>query len=221
MEVFQVSKLKKLDALAKEIGLDERILMENASSNLFKVIDDLNLGKKVLVISGRGNNGADVLSCARKLFSRGYEVEVVVLEEKELGSQACFQKGILEKIGCVIYSIKKDNVLELQKLFVDKDFILEGILGIGVKGKVSPFLGEVISFINGSNKKVVSCDVPSGLSPDDGIALGQAIKADYTVTFIASKPGFYLKQGPSFCGQISIVDIGVSCNILERLMEIK
>jgi len=220
MKGLSASKLRELDALAKKIGLEERILIENASSNLFKVIDKLNLGKKVLVISGRGNNGADVLSCARKLCSSGYRIEVVVLGEKKLNPEASFQKDVLREIGYPSYSLKKDNIPELKELFKDKDFILEGILGIGVKGKVSPFLGEVISLINESNKKVVSCDVPSGLSPDEGEVLGNAIRADYTVTFIAPKLGFYLNQGPSLCGKIFVVDIGISREILEGLTKV-
>ena len=99
MKGLSASKLRELDDAAKEIGLEERILIENASSNLFKVIDRLNLGKKVLVISGRGNNGADVLSCARKFCSSGYKVEVVVLGENELGLEASFQRGVLQELG--------------------------------------------------------------------------------------------------------------------------
>jgi len=217
MKGLSAGKLRELDDAAKKIGLEERILIENASSNLFKVIDRLNLGKKVLAISGRGNNGADVLSCVRKLCSSGYEVEVVVLGEKELGPEASFQRDVLREIGCPLYFLKKDNTPELKELFENKDFILEGILGVGVKGEVSPFLGEVISLINESNKKVVSCDIPSGLSPDEGEVLGSAIRADYTVTFIAPKIGFYLNQGPSLCGKIFVVDIGISREILEGL----
>lgn len=221
MKGLSASKLRELDDLAKEIGLGERILIENASSNLFKVIDRLNLGKKVLIISGRGNNGADVLSCARKFCSSGYDVEAVVLREKELGPEVSFQRSILQKIGCPLYSLKKDNTPELKELLEDKDFILEGILGIGIKGEVSPFLGEVISFVNESNKKVVSCDIPSGLSPDRGEILGSAVRADYTVTFIAPKLGFYLNQGPILCGKIFVVDIGISREILERVAKNK
>ena len=221
MKSLPVNKLRRLDALAKEIGLEERILIENASSNLFKVIDRLNLGKKVLVVSGRGNNGADVLSCARKLFSSGYDVVAVIVSEKELGQEASFQKGVLEKIGCQISSFNHNNISELKKLFEDRDFILEGILGIGVKGELSPFLKEAIGFINESGKKIVSCDIPSGLSPDQGAALGQAIKADYTVSFIAPKLGFYLNQGPNLCGEIFVVDIGISRSILEELIKDK
>jgi len=59
------------------------------------------------------------------------------------------------------------------------------------------------------------------LSPDQGVILGQAIKADYTVSFIAPKLGFYLNQGPNLCGEISIVDIGISRSILEKLIKNK
>ena len=105
MKGLSVSKLRELDDMAKEIGLEERMLIENASSNLFKVVDRLKLGKKVAVIAGRGNNGADVLSCARKLFSSGYNLAVVIVSEKELGPEASFQKKVLEKIGCQISNL--------------------------------------------------------------------------------------------------------------------
>lgn len=218
MKGLSVSKLRELDAMAKQIGLDERILIENASSNLFKVIDKLNLGKKVLVVSGRGNNGADVLSCARKLFSSGYDVRVAIVSEKELGPEAFFQRKVLEKIGCQVATFNND-AFEIKKLFEDRDFILEGILGIGIKGELSYFLKEAINLINESGKEIVSCDIPSGLSPDQGVVLGQAIKANYTVSFIAPKIGFYLKQGLDLCGKIFIVDIGISRDVLEELIK--
>jgi len=221
MKGLSVSKLRELDDMAKEIGLEERMLIENASSNLFKVVDRLKLGKKVAVIAGRGNNGADVLSCARKLFSSGYNLAVVIVSEKELGPQASFQREVLERIGCPMLSLNSGNTSEFKKLLEDRDFILEGILGIGVKGELNHYLKEAISFVNESGKKIVSCDIPSGLSPDQGVALGQAINADYTVSFIAPKLGFYLNQGPSLCGQISIVDIGISCDVLLELIKNK
>ncbi len=219
MSGLSTSKLRELETLAKKIGLEERILIENAASNLFKVIDSLDLGKRALVISGRGNNGADVLSCSRKLLSNGYDLVIVALEDKQLGPEAAFQRDLLAKIGCRVHSITSSNAPKLKEFFGDRDFILEGILGIGVKGEVSPFLHEVIGLINKSGRKVVSCDIPSGLSPDQGVVLGQAIKADYTVSFIAAKRGFYLNQGPSLCGEISIVDIGISRSILEELIK--
>ena len=214
---LNVKDLRALEEKAKDLGLDERVLIENASSNLCESVYQLDLGKKVLVVAGRGNNGADVLACARKLYSRGLSVAAAVLEEKELGQEAKAQKDILEKIKIPIYSIKSDNLNDLGDLFKGIDFILEGILGIGLKGEVAPFLKGVISLINNSGKKVISCDIPSGLSPDQGLILGEAIKANSTITFIAAKQGFFINQGPSCCGKIIVVDIGISKDVLEEV----
>ena len=214
---LDLGTIRTLEKKAKDLGLDERTLIENASSNLSAVIEKLNLGKKVLVISGRGNNGADVLSCARKLYSRGYEVTAAVLEEKEVGAEAAYQKRILAKIKVPVYSVNQNNLESLKRLAKEANFILEGILGIGLKGEVDPFFRQVISLINSSGKKIVSCDIPSGLSPDEGIILGEAAKADYTITFIAQKKGFFLNQGPEYCGKIFVVDIGISREILKEL----
>jgi len=212
---LSIKEIRLLEEKAKKIGLTERILIENASSSLYEAVSCLDLGKKALVISGRGNNGADVLSCARKLFSRGYEVKAVLLEEKDLGPEAAFQKGILEKINLSLEVVKPADTFKLKNVFKNCDFILEGILGIGVKGEVSPFLKEVIDLINQSGKKIISCDIPSGLCPQQGLPLGAAVKADYTVTFIAPKKGFFLNQGKDYCGRIFIADIGISRQILK------
>lgn len=210
MLALSVSQIREIESQAKRDGISERTLIENASSNLFKVIDGLNLGRKVLVIAGRGNNGADVLSCAVKLLSAEYDAKVVILAEKPLGEEALFQKKIIEKKNIEVCTVK-DKMEEIIKREIEgRDFILEGILGIGVKGELNSFLKKSIRLINESGKKVVSCDVPSGLDPDEGVVLGEAVRANYTVTFIENKKGFFINQGPDCCGKIYVVDIGIN-----------
>ncbi len=215
MDGLTLETLRTLDEQAKRLGFDERTLIENASSNLCAVIESLRLGKRVLAVAGRGNNGADVLSCARKLAGRGYAVSAAVLDEKPLGPQVLWQKNVLEALGIRLFSLKGANTGILPELMADRDFILDGILGIGIRHEVDPFLRQVITMINESGKTIVACDVPSGLSPDQGTVLGAAIRADYTVSFIAAKKGFFLNQGPEHCGKIFIVDIGISRQMLE------
>jgi NAD(P)H-hydrate epimerase len=209
-----VKQIREVEQRAKDIGLEERILIENASSNLFEVINGLNLGTNVLVVAGRGNNGADVLSCARKLASHGYDTKVIIVKEKELGEEVLFQKDVLEKVGISVCVLDDTNVDEFSAFLKKRDFILEGILGIGIRGEVSPFLKKIIGFINDSGKRIVSCDIPSGLCPDDGKVLGEAVRADYTITFIADKEGFFSREGKDLCGKVFVVDIGVSKELL-------
>lgn len=212
---LSVCEIRTLQERAKQLGFSERLLIENASSNLANTIDSLQLGRKVLVVAGGGNNGADALSCARKLKSLGYSLSVAVLEEKPLGQEAQWQRLLLEKIGVSITSLTNVNISLLKQLTKDQDFILDGIIGIGIKGEVSNYIKKVITAINKSNKKIVACDVPSGLCADNGLILGAAVKAHYTITFIAEKKGFFCNQGPLCCGKIIVVDIGLSRELLE------
>jgi NAD(P)H-hydrate epimerase len=214
---ISAQEAKKLDEKAKELGLEERVLIENASSNLCEIIDGLRLGKSVCAVAGRGNNGADVLACARKLASRGYKVNVAIASNKELGQQALAQRKVLENIKIPIHSIDVDNIDDFQKMLKGVDFIVEGILGIGLRGEVSSYLNQIITAINASGKKIVACDIPSGLCPQAGVPLGTAVMADYTVTFLSPKEGFFLNQASRFCGRIFTVDIGVSHDVLEKL----
>ncbi|MDD5194524.1 MAG: NAD(P)H-hydrate epimerase [Candidatus Omnitrophica bacterium] len=212
-----LSKILKLEEKAKMLGFSERLLIENASSNLTEAICSLGLGEKILVVAGKGNNGADSLAAARKLISRGFRVKVVIIKEKELNAEVLFQKSLLVRTGCPLRIITPGNTKVLKKFLKTNDCVLDGILGIGIKGRVPTFLKQVIGLINASKKIIIACDIPSGLSPEAGLVCGAAIKADYTITFLAPKRGFFLNHGPHCCGKIIVVDIGLSQSLLEKL----
>jgi len=211
-----VSELRTLEERAKELGLTERLLIECASSNLCSEIEKLNLGRNIAVIAGRGNNGADVLSCARKLASRGYKVKTITLQEKPLFEEARFQKEILTQIGVCVHALTEESTDSLGDLISNSDVLLEGILGIGLKGEVSPFIKKAIHTINESGKTVIACDIPSGLLPDEGLPSPIAVRADHTITFIAAKKGFFRNEAREFCGTIHVVDIGISRELLVK-----
>lgn len=209
---LSVNEIRKLEKKAKQFGLDERLLIENASGNLSWIIDELKLGKQVIALSGKGNNGADTLAAARKLLIKGYKVKAAIVAQdcldKSLSREVVFQKSILKKLTKV-KSFDSKNIAGLAKFLKQGDFIIDGLLGIGVRGEVSGFLCQAINIINKSKKKIVSCDIPSGLDPQTGLALNIAIKADYTITFIAPKIGFFLNNAKKFCGKIITTDIGL------------
>lgn len=217
-DALTVKQIRQFEETAIKIGFSERLLIENASSSLCEKISQLKLEKNVLIVAGKGNNGADVLACGRKLLICGYQINVVIIKEGNLNNEVIFQKNILEKLNGSIKVITENNLDQFKIFLKNKGFILDGILGIGISGNVSLFIKNVIVMINNSKKMIVSCDVPSGLSPDNGLILGTAVKANYTVTFIAPKLGFFIKPGKTLCGKVLIANIGVSRKALEGVI---
>jgi len=220
MEALTVAQIKQLDTKARELINDERLLIENASSNLCTFIEQHPLGKNALVIAGCGNNGADVLSCSRKLISRGYTVSVVVITHKALNKECDFQKSLLETLGVTIHFLKRiEGIATLDELYKSADFIVEGVFGTGLRGDLAEFYQALIRKINEFPKTIVSCDIPSGLNADTGIIASTAVCATHTITFIAAKKGFFLERGPDVCGTIEVVDIGFSRELLGALVK--
>jgi NAD(P)H-hydrate epimerase len=63
--------------------------------------------------------------------------------------------------------------------------------------------------MNACGRPLFALDVPSGLHSDRGIALGAAVRAECTVTFVALKTGLFLGDGPEYCGSVFFDDLEV------------
>jgi NAD(P)H-hydrate epimerase len=72
---------------------------------------------------------------------------------------------------------------------------------------------RLIESINAQGRPILAVDIPSGLDCDTGEPLGAAIKAIYTVTFVAVKKGFTMSSSVAqYTGQIFVASIGVEPN---------
>src|SRR3989440_313558 len=90
------------------------------------------------------------------------------------------------------------------------EVIVDALLGTGLKGVVQAQLAEVIRAINSSGRPVFALDVPWGLDGDAGVPLGEAVRADATVTFVGLKTGLLVGEGPEFAGTVFFDDLEVS-----------
>ena len=82
MEVMSREGCKALDKYTiDEVGIPSLVLMENAASEIFNKI--VNLDSKFIVFCGNGNNGGDGLAIARKLILEEKDVCIVIVSKKE------------------------------------------------------------------------------------------------------------------------------------------
>jgi NAD(P)H-hydrate epimerase len=64
---------------------------------------------------------------------------------------------------------------------------------------------------------VLAVDIPSGLHADTGAALGGAVQADLTVTFIGRKLGLHTGEGPAYCGRIVFDGLDVTASVYDKM----
>ena len=155
----------------------------------------------VVLVAGKGNNGAD-----------GYTALIHLLKRK---------------VACVAWQISPPSPNSLpdrrKEAFVAKGgtiiefpevprvngpvLIIDGIYGAGFKGRPDSAAAKAILWTNDQSGIVVSIDVPSGVDPTTGEALGDAIYADYTLACHLPKRGCFIRQGWEHAGSIIFADL--------------
>lgn len=198
------------------IGLEGKLLMENAGRALSeKIIKLIRETEPVCVFIGAGNNGGDGFVIARVLLDKGYLVQVVqVVPDEKITGDALFHKHIFIQCGGeVSYLTDPDSIWEMVERV---HFVIDAIIGIGVKGMLRKPIQEIVRIINQSKACVISVDIPSGLPADEGMAEYTSIYADYTFVIGAAKESTFLVETAEHYGQWEIVPIGIPNLVLQN-----
>ncbi len=93
------------------------------------------------------------------------------------------------------------------------DWIVDGLFGIGLKRPLDGMYADAVHAIAAARAhgaQVLSLDVPSGVDADTGAALGDAVvAADFTITFIANKPGLVTGPALDYVGEFHVASLDV------------
>lgn len=207
---------RKLDALAREnYELSEEIMMENAAAALesevlahaFSQSGTYMHRPTVLILAGKGNNGADGYALARRLICHEIAVYIFELDEpkSDIGK---LQKKRAQKIGVYFISLYElDSFLE-EKSF-DLTVIVDCLYGAGFHLPLDAETEAVLSSVNKNDAYKIACDIPTGIDCL-GNASPNAFKADSTVTMGALKACLYSDSAKDLCGKITCTNLGVS-----------
>ncbi len=210
MEVMSREGCKALDKYTiDEVGIPSLVLMENAASEIFNKI--VNLDSKFIVFCGNGNNGGDGLAIARKLILEEKDVCIVIVSKKEKYSEDfLININILKKLtNNFIYIRNIEDIDSLNELSNNYRVAIDCIFGVGLNRVLDGFYTKVINYINEKWKCIISVDVPSGLNCDSGEIMGASIVANKTYTFEVIKKGFIKYKALSYLGEIELLKIGI------------
>lgn len=139
---------------------------------------------------------------ARKMMGGAYGRRVTVVAGKgHNGDDGRVAASWLTQWGAKVSMLAAD---ESAGRIIDgrsSDLVIDAAYGIGFRGTWSPPI--VIDV------PVLAVDLPSGLDATTGSVAGGVLVADRTVTFAAVKSGMLFADGPSICGEIDLVDVGI------------
>jgi len=219
MKVLTVEQMIHVDRTTIESGFPGINLMRNAGEAVYNRISEITAGdtaSRIVVLSGKGNNGGDGFRAAELLARNGYDSAVYLVGsvgDMHGHAAVCMQDAV--SAGHRIAEIKGDSDLNvLSQELLSADIIVDALFGTGLKGEVAGIPARIIDMINDSGALVVAVDIPSGVNASDGKVAEHTVLADYTVTFGCLKVGHVYPPGKFACGDIQVADIGFSEEVL-------
>jgi hydroxyethylthiazole kinase-like uncharacterized protein yjeF len=202
-------KMRALELNSEYFGVSRLKLMENAGQSIANEIASRFKPDKtrIAIFCGLGGNGGDGFVAARHLTCLGFKVKVILA-----GKPANIRDEPAQKNWRALQTLK--DIITIHEVYdssliptIKTDVVIDALLGIGLKGALRPPILQLVKKINKTKTFRVSVDVPTGINSDSGEVLGEAVKADLTVTFHKTKPG--LLKAKKHTGKLIVKDIGL------------
>ncbi len=209
--LYRAAQVRELDRIAiDELGLPGEELMERAGAAAFaRLRERWPDARDVCVLTGQGNNGGDGYVLARHARATGRAARVLQVgdEGRVRGDAARHRQRYLDAGG---------DLHPFGQLPARTDVIVDGLFGTGLDRAPAGAWAAAIDAANAHPAPVLALDLPSGLDADTGRALGPAIHAALTVTFIALKQGLFTGDAPDHCGRIVFEGLEVPASLYAR-----
>lgn len=188
-------------------GYPSILLMEHAAQAVADEIAAIaGEGARVLFVCGSGNNGGDGCAAARLWMQRGGKAEVWLLKSpSQMKGDAGVNACLLNSCGAALHVLYG----EAPEIPADCAAIVDALYGTGLNRAISGAALDAVQRMNASPLPVIAVDIPSGVDGETGAALGEAVRADVTVTFHRAKHGHMLFPGRAFTGRLVVADIGI------------
>ncbi|HEX3625871.1 MAG TPA: NAD(P)H-hydrate dehydratase [Verrucomicrobiae bacterium] len=186
--VITVAQMREWEKATWATGQTEAEVIRRVGKRIAKRARKLTRsGNAILILAGKGNNGADARAAAE--FPDDRQLEVLNVTSPE------------------------SDVPKLQELLLRGKFalIIDGLFGVGLNRPLDEHWQKLISTVNQSKVPVLAVDAPSGLNCDTGLPEGDvAVEAALTLTVGAPKAGMLAQSAWPFVGRLEVLeDIGL------------
>ncbi|MBI4220562.1 MAG: NAD(P)H-hydrate dehydratase [Chloroflexi bacterium] len=215
MKIVTQEEMRDLETRSVEAGVSLDSLMENAGLAVARWIRERLGGRlltrRVLVLVGPGNNGADGLVAARHLSRWGANVTCYVcISRPDPDPKA----NLAAYAGARFVSAADDpGFAELERLARSAHVTLDAILGIGRARSLIPPISDETRIVRWASEEsgslVVALDVQSGLDADTGELDPNGLRGHIVLTLGVPKIGLYLQPLVDPSRDVVVIDIGI------------
>lgn len=201
--IITPDEMRRADRItSQKLGVESLILMERAAlACTFALIREKFDLTSVLIVCGAGNNGGDGFAISRMLWGKGINFNLIFIgDEKNCSAETKKQMDICKNCG-----------IEILKQIPEKEYttVVDALIGISLNRELTGIYAETVAKINEMHAQVLAVDIPTGVDALSGKIMGDAVKADITVTFAYKKIGQLLYPGADYCGKILKNDVGI------------
>lgn len=216
VEALSPEEIRAIDMNAEFLGVSRLQLMENAGKGVADAISAAEpvSGKFVLVLAHTGNKGGDGFVAARHLASMGARVTVVLLAKPDQISTDEARANFLA-VSRMRHSVSlmtaptESELTLLEGLFGSADIIVDAMLGTGARGVLREPVRTAVRMANSARAVKVAIDVPTGIDSGSGEVMGDAFRANLTVTHHKPKSGIVKDIAREYVGDLKTISIGV------------
>jgi hydroxyethylthiazole kinase-like uncharacterized protein yjeF len=194
--MLTAAEMRAAEARAIEAGTAGATLMERAGKALAEAVKLYAGPRETLILCGPGNNGGDGYVAARHLEAAGYPVRVAALAEPTADA-ARWARG------------QWAGPVEAFTSAAEAPIIVDCLFGTGLSRGLDTALFQRLLLLVDKALVAVACDLPSGVSTDDGTLLSPISAYDLTVTFGSLKPAHRLMPAMARMGRVVLADIGI------------
>lgn len=184
--VLSVAEMRSWEEATWSAGIRSKEVIARVGQALASRIRGLTgTADRILILAGRGNNGADARAALAHLESRTLEV--------------------LE-VSDPVQALPAWNSARRRR----PALVVDALFGIGLNRALDPDWCGFIESVNAAGFRVLSVDVPSGIDADTGRHWGAVIRADLTLTVGAPKRGLLSSEAWSSVGRLETIrDVGL------------
>ncbi len=209
--VVSVEQMRNLEKEADAGGLSYARMMQNAGMGIGSLIQkkfEKQEHKTILGLVGTGNNGGDALVALTYLQQYGWKTTAYLLKERDNDS---LLKAYLSGGGKLSLCERDEGYKELEKTIEVSQFLLDGILGTGIRLPLHGTAQELLQHLHklGKLPYIIAVDCPSGMDCDSGQVDENALSANWTICMAAVKRGMLYLPAFQLVGDLSLVDIGL------------